>query len=245
MGITNLPRVMRKLLTIRFDERIVGGRVGEQKSYWIPGAVSTVQADWLRSMKKYFASRNCACAARFRTGPRSARLAFDSADGACEGLDVHRRVIVVSSLLLTMAGGVTVAALPAPWIGTWQLDPAASTRAQPSAYKRVTLTITSSAEDALTVVYDMVGLRGGVTHLEWEGRFDGVHYPVQGSDTVMTNAYRRLDDRSYAIDVKVDGSPVATARASVSADGRTLTVTQQERDATGRQATSTAIYRRR
>jgi hypothetical protein len=61
----------------------------------------------------------------------------------------------------------------------------------------------------------------------------------------MTNAYRRLDDRSYAIDVKVDGSPVATARASVSADGRTLTVTQQERDATGRQATSTAIYRRR
>jgi hypothetical protein len=61
----------------------------------------------------------------------------------------------------------------------------------------------------------------------------------------MTNAYRRLDDRSYAIDVKVDGTPVATATASVSADGRTLTVTQQERDVNGRRVTSTSAYARR
>ena len=158
---------------------------------------------------------------------------------------MNRRVIVASYLLLTIAWGLTVAASSDPWVGTWQLDPAASTRAQASPYKRVTLTITSSGEDTLSVVYDMVGLRGGVTHLEWTGRFDGRDYPVQGSDTVMTNAYRRLDDRSYAIDVKVDGSPVASARASVSADGQTLMVTQQERDAQGRQVTSTATYRRR
>jgi hypothetical protein len=141
-------------------------------------------------------------------------------------------------------GIVAAGGTAAPWVGTWQLDPGKSTRAQPSPYKRVILTISSSGDDRLTVVYDMVGLRGGVTHLEWTGAFDGRDHPVQGSDTVMTNAYQRLDDRSYAIDVKVDGSPVATARASVSADGRTLTVTQLEHDAKGRQVTSTAVYRR-
>ena len=136
-----------------------------------------------------------------------------------------------------------VLAQSAPWLGAWQLDPARSTRVQPSPYKRVTLTI-EGAGDGLRVTYDMVGTRGGVTHLEWTGGFDGRDQPVQGADTVLTNAYRRVDDRSYAIEVKVEGVPVANAVAAVSPDGRTLTVTQQERHAGGRSVKSTAVYRR-
>ena len=34
-------------------------------------------------------------------------------------------------------------------------------------------------------------------HLEWTGKFDGNDYPVQGVEVVLTNAYRRVDDRTY------------------------------------------------
>jgi hypothetical protein len=128
-------------------------------------------------------------------------------------------------------------------MGTWRLDSTRSTRASSSPYKRVTLTI-EPAGDGLRVLYDMVGNRGGVTHLEWSGRLDGQDYAVQGADTVLTNAYRRLDDRSYAIEVKVAGVPVASAVAAVSPDGRTLTVKQREHDARGAEVTTTAVYDR-
>src|SRR5687767_11599336 len=72
---------------------------------------------------------------------------------------------------------------PSPWIGTWRLNPSKSTPTSNSPYKRVTLKI-ESWEDGLKVVYDMVGIRGGVNHVEWTGRFDGKDYLVQGVDEV-------------------------------------------------------------
>ena len=131
-----------------------------------------------------------------------------------------------------------------PWFGTWRLDPARGTqRTAPSPYKRVTLSITPRG-DGLMVVYDMVGTRGGVSHREWAGRLDGKDYPMQGVDYVMTNAYRLVTDRSYEIAVKMEGTPVATATATVSPDGATLTVVTRERDARGQPAESTAVYAR-
>ena len=42
-------------------------------------------------------------------------------------------------------------------------------------------------------------------------------------DSAMTNAYTRVDDRSYDIVVKIDGQAAATARTTLSADSRTMT----------------------
>lgn len=114
----------------------------------------------------------------------------------------------------------------------------------PSPYRKVTLRI-EPWDDGLTVVYDMVRQRGGITHLEWSGRFDGRDYPVQGVDTVLTNAYRRLSERSYEIVVKRDGRVAAVATAVVSADGRTMTVETVERDGAGAPRRTQAVYRRR
>ncbi len=91
----------------------------------------------------------------------------------------------------------------------------------------------------------MVRRRGGVTHIEWTGRFDGNDYPVQGVDYVLTNAYRRLSDLSYEIVVKVDGRAAAVATAVVSADGGTLNVDTREQDSKGRTVSTTATYRKR
>jgi len=152
--------------------------------------------------------------------------------------------VIVTAILLaspcSLAGRQS-----APWFGTWQLNAAKSAgRTTPSPYKRVTTRIEPSS-DGLKVTYDMVGTRGGVTHIEWTGRFDSRDYPVQGVDYVLTNAYRRIDDRSYEIIVKVDGQLAATAIAKVSSDEKTLTVTTAERSATGGSVNSTAVYDRR
>jgi hypothetical protein len=153
------------------------------------------------------------------------------------------RLLAFVGLLLALTA-VTGAQDRAPWFGTWRLDPLRGTqRTTPSPYKRVTLSITPHG-DGLRVTYDMVGTRGGVSHREWTGRLDGQDYPMQGVDYVMTNAYRLVNDRSYEIAVKMEGNQVATATATVSPDGSTLTVVTRERDAAGKPVESTAVYRR-
>src|SRR5262245_14471088 len=99
---------------------------------------------------------------------------------------MHMRVIFLAFMLIAGEG-------QAPWIGTWRLNPAKSTGNNESRFKRVTLKI-EPVGDGIRVTYDMVGIRGGINHMEWTGPFDGKDYPVQGLDYVLTNAYTRGDD---------------------------------------------------
>ena len=131
-----------------------------------------------------------------------------------------------------------------PWLGTWQQIPPDRKWFDPWPYQRVTLRI-EPWDDGLRVVYDQVRRRGGITHMEWSGRFDGRDYPVQGVDYVLTNAYRQLAERSYEIVVRVDGREAAVATASVSADGSTMTVDTVERASAGQTRKTRAVYRRR
>jgi hypothetical protein len=120
--------------------------------------------------------------------------------------------------------------LAAPWFGTWKLS-------KPDArYKRVITRIEPWA-DGIRVTYDMVGTRGGVTHMEWTGKFDGKDYPVEGLDYVLTNAYKLLDDHSYEIVIKVEGSVAATAQVKVSPDGKNLTTVTSQKN-----GTTTTVY---
>ena len=160
-------------------------------------------------------------------------------------LPVTRRALLAAGLTgLLMSRSALTGQEQAPWFGTWRLNQAKSTRrADSTPYKRVTSRIEPWA-GGLKVSYDMVGTRGGVTHLEWIGGFDGKDYAVQGADYVLTNAYRRVDDRRYEIVVKVDGNVAATALVAVSPDGRTLTVATAERDPRGGIVNTTAVYDR-
>ena len=85
----------------------------------------------------------------------------------------------------------------------------------------------------------MVRSRGGITHLEWTGKFDGKDYPVQGVELVLTNAYRRVDDRTYDLIQKIDGEVVATSRLTMSPDGKTITTVNSSRT-----ASATTVYDR-
>jgi len=131
-----------------------------------------------------------------------------------------------------------------PWFGTWSLNLAHSTYMPgPPPYKRAQYTI-EPWKEGVKVTYDMVYPRGGTTHWEWLGKFDGRPYPLQGIDEYVTYAYQRVDDRTYDVVVRLDDRPAGVSRVNLSTDGTTITTTTKGKDATGRIVTTTTVYER-
>jgi hypothetical protein len=107
--------------------------------------------------------------------------------------------------------------------GTWHLNVSQSEwTSGPAPYARGTWSIARAGDD-VRMIYDLVGTRGGVTHMEWSGRFDGADYPLQGADDVVTYAYTPVDARTLDLIVKVDGRIATRGRVTLTADGRSLT----------------------
>jgi hypothetical protein len=146
------------------------------------------------------------------------------------------RTILFVALIAFILSPTLTAQAQAHWFGTWKLNLEKSTGSSGVRYKRVVLKI-GPWEDGLKVTYDYVGIRGGVTHMEWTGKFDGKDYAVQGLDYVLTNAYALTGDRNYRIVIKVDGAVAATASVTISPDGKTLTSVTS-----GENGTTTSVY---
>jgi hypothetical protein len=95
------------------------------------------------------------------------------------------------------------------------------------------------------MIYDLVGIRGGVTHMEWTGRFDGSPYALQGPDANVTYAYTQVDPNTLTLDVTVDGVPNVRGRVILAADGRSITATTSSRNARGELVTTVTVYVKR
>jgi hypothetical protein len=158
---------------------------------------------------------------------------------------MDRRAFLIAAVVA--AGSTSAAgsqATPASvWFGTWNADIAKSTYTGEPGYKRATYTIEPAPGDALTVIYDLVLPRGGVTHTEWTGRLDGKDYPVRGLDEYLTYAYRGRDDGSFEIVAKIDGHVAASSIVRFSADGRTMITVTSSRGG-GRAITTKTVYQK-
>lgn len=137
----------------------------------------------------------------------------------------------------------TSAQVSPDWFGTWHLDVARSTFVGKTPYVRGTWKVSKGPDDQVVMIYDQVGTRGGVTHMEWKGVFDGSDRRLQGPDAVVTYAYSRVDDRTLNLLVKVDGRPTTTARVVLGDDG-TVTATATNSTSRGPVETRT-VYRKR
>ena len=130
------------------------------------------------------------------------------------------------------------------WLGVWTLTSILSATTSspdtaPRYYTRITRNIQSSAS-GVTIVDDLVRVRGGVVHQEWTGKIDGNDYAVQGLEVYLTSAYRQVDDHTLELTQKLDGRVVVRARMVLSADGQTITTTT-----TDGITTTTTVYRKR
>ena len=153
------------------------------------------------------------------------------------------RPLVGTTLVLSMLvlPGALSAQMHPDWYGTWALNLEKSSYAGPAPYRRGTLTIEPS-NGAVRTVYDLVRVRGGITHMEWTGTLDGRDYSVQGLEELITYAYTPIDERTYEVVMKVDLAVVARSTVTLSPDGRTITTVTRGRNAQGLDVTTNTVY---
>jgi len=83
---------------------------------------------------------------------------------------------------------------------------------------------------------------GSVRKGSYTSKFDGKDVPWAGNPDADTAAPLRADANNYTNTWKKGGKTTITAKAVVSADGKTLTVTQTGKNAKGEDVNSTAVY---
>ena len=152
------------------------------------------------------------------------------------------RIAVLVALLLSLTKGAT--AQSPEWFGTWHMNVQKSTFGPGGApYARGKWVVSQLPSGEVTMVYDLVGARGGVTHMEWTGRLDGRDYRMQGPDAVVHYAYTVVDAKTLGLIVKVDGRITAAARVVLGPDG-VVTATSDARTSRG-VATTVTVYEKR
>lgn len=148
------------------------------------------------------------------------------------------KTIGLSFILCLAAGGFCLAA-DDPMMGTWKLNEAKS-KITPGAPKNTTV-VYAAAGDQIKITVDGTDADGKPSHSEWTGNFDGKDYPVTGDATADMRSYKK-EGKDLELTNKKEGKITVTGKVSVSADGKTRTVTISWTDAKGAKMTSTAVY---
>ena len=125
-------------------------------------------------------------------------------------------------------------------MGTWKLNEAKS-KLLPGMGKNMTVTYTEQ-KDKMKVTVDGVDKDGKPTHSVWVGKADGKAYKSKGNLPWDAAAYKVVNDRTYEITTMKDGKMFGTGMSTVSADGKSRTVTLNSTDASGKKVKGKAVY---
>ena len=132
------------------------------------------------------------------------------------------RATLVAGLLVFM-GPSFVRAQNQLFEGTWKANIAQSKYEPGAAPKRETLRF-ERVGDRFKVSLDGENQQGPY-HSEATGKFDGADVPVVATPTrqaTFTYAFRRIDERTWEIVIRVDGEPRLLVRNVLSDDGKTI-----------------------
>lgn len=144
-------------------------------------------------------------------------------------------------MALALALFATAAArAESPHMGTWKLNEAKSKLA-PGTGKSSTV-VYATKGDEITVTVDGTDKDGKPTHGVWTGKFDGKPYPATGNLSWDSASYKMIDERTNEITTMKGGKVAWTGKITVSADGKSRTVTQSGTDASGKSFSGEAVY---
>jgi hypothetical protein len=155
-----------------------------------------------------------------------------------------RKSVLVGALvvcsLMVLSSSVVLAA--DNWNGNWKLDLAKSKYTPPGAAPK-SLTLKFEATPAGTkITADGVDAEGKPIKSSWTSKMDGKEVPWENNPNADTASPQKVDDNTYTNTWKKDGKVTVTAKVVVSADGKTLTVTQTGKNAKGEAVNITAVY---
>jgi len=151
---------------------------------------------------------------------------------------IKNRIAVVAVALSFVAATACFAANP--HMGTWKLNEAKSKI--PAGMGKNTTVVYAEQKDKIKITVNGVDKDGKPTHSVWVGKWDGKAYPVKGNLPYNSVAYRVVNDRTNDITALKDGKMAWNGRITVSADGKSRTVTINGTDAQGKKFSGKAVY---
>jgi hypothetical protein len=151
---------------------------------------------------------------------------------------IKTRIAVLAAALTFTAAAACFAANP--HMGSWKLNEAKS-KLVPGMGKNTTVTY-AEQKDKIKITVEGVDKDGKPTHSVWVGQFDGKAYPVKGNLPYNSVAYKVVNDRTNDITAMKDGKIGWNGRITVSADGKSRTVTINGTDAQGKKFNGKAVY---
>ena len=126
------------------------------------------------------------------------------------------------------------------WVGSWKLNLAKSKFSPGPALKSLMLKFEASG-DAIKLTSDGVNAAGEATHGSYTSKFDGKDVPWTGNPDADTASAMRIDANSYKNTWKKAGKVTVSAKAVVSKDGKTLTVSQAGKNAKGETVNNVSV----
>jgi hypothetical protein len=135
----------------------------------------------------------------------------------------------------------TVALAGDNWLGTWKLDSAKSNYSPGPAPKSLTLKF-EATPGGIKFTSDGVGADGKPNHSMYLSKFDGKDVPYEGNPDGDMAAPTKIDDNSYSNTWKKGGKATITAKVAVSADGKTMTITQTGTNTKGEAVNNSLVY---
>jgi hypothetical protein len=131
-----------------------------------------------------------------------------------------------------------------PYVGTWTLDVAKSTY-KPGPAPKSTTVVVEAAGKGLKVSVDAVGADGTPMKWGYTSMRDGKDAPVTGNPNYDTVALTQSTPTTATAIYKKAGKVVITSKSSVSADGKTLTLTSTGTDPKGQAVNNVSVYTRK
>src|SRR5947208_30130 len=151
---------------------------------------------------------------------------------------IKTRIAVLAAALSFTAVVACFAANP--HMGTWTLNEAKSKI--PAGMGKNTTVTYAEQKDKIKITVNGVDKDGKPTHSVWVGKWDGKAYPVKGNLPYNSVAYRVVNDQTNDITAMKDGKIGWNGRITVSADGKSRTVTINGTDANGKKFKGKAVY---
>jgi hypothetical protein len=152
-------------------------------------------------------------------------------------------------LALVLAGVAAIAQTnvsKASSVGTWKLDVEHSDFGSQPAPKSLTLTILKDAPDGLAWRVDIVDDKGQPFSYSWSGAADGTMQPIKGADgrEIGKESATRENGALLRHGVEAMDGSTFDGRATMSADGNTITDVVTNKSQDGKTSTMTTVMRR-
>jgi hypothetical protein len=158
---------------------------------------------------------------------------------------MNRRITTMALLGLAVATALPQVGLAQsdPQIGTWKLNLAKSTYS-PGPPPRSLTRISEAVGQGFRVTFEGIDAQGNPIKAVFGPYFyDGKSYPVTGGPDYDAASYKRVNG-SVEVTLTKAGKAVQTGTLVISADGKTLTITNTGVSANGQQINVVGLYDR-